>query len=244
MIPYMRANLRRKRRRWRAPTPSSRQSRDRPRPRRARPSSPTRRSTRFPIRWTWPRSTTPPIARRGRWPSRTCSTRASSPQQGRAVPARRVSRPPASTGRSWSPATDRCARTLEAEARERGIDCASSAGFGATDAGVDAARGDPGVSLVRSRIAQPRADRGRGARPPIAAMDTGGTRDIVHTGVTGLLSHDPTDSRATCAACDRRAAARARSARRARTRRHATFLGASVVERVEQVYRSLLPRAA
>lgn len=79
----------------------------------------------------------------------------------------------------------------------------------------------------------------------IAAMDTGGTRDIVHAGLTGLLSADPaafSDDLRTLAAD-----ARLRHAlgAQARIEAHATFAAPSVVERVEHVYRALLdPRAA
>ena len=79
----------------------------------------------------------------------------------------------------------------------------------------------------------------------IAAMNTGGTRDIVHAGLTGLLSAD-----ATAFATDLRRLftdERLRHAlgAQARVEAHATFAAASVVERVEQVYRALLsPRAA
>ncbi len=81
---------------------------------------------------------------------------------------------------------------------------------------------------------------------PIAAMDTGGTRDILHAGTTGLLSTDA-DGFARDLARARRRRAPARVARRgARAPTSAIrFAAASVVERVEQVYRSLLrPRAA
>ena len=80
---------------------------------------------------------------------------------------------------------------------------------------------------------------------PIAAMNTGGTRDIIDPGVTGLLS----DSVAGFANDLRRLAAdeRLRGALGAAARAdvHHRFSSVSVVERVEQVYRSLLlPRAA
>ena len=80
---------------------------------------------------------------------------------------------------------------------------------------------------------------------PIAAMNTGGTRDIIDPGVTGLLS----DNVAEFANDLRRLAAdeRLRGALGAAARAdvHHRFSSVSVVERVEQVYRSLLlPRAA
>ena len=80
---------------------------------------------------------------------------------------------------------------------------------------------------------------------PIAAMHTGGTGDIIQHRVTGLLSTDPQAFGRDLAelAADERLRATLGSA--ARTDVHARFSATSVVERVEQVYRSLLtPRAA
>ena len=80
---------------------------------------------------------------------------------------------------------------------------------------------------------------------PIAAMDTGGTRDILHAGTTGLLSSDPTGFARDLArlAADERLRASIGAAARADVR--VRFAAPSVVERVEQVYRSLLePEAA
>jgi glycogen synthase len=80
---------------------------------------------------------------------------------------------------------------------------------------------------------------------PIAAMDTGGTRDILHAGTTGLLSSDPTGFARDLArlAADERLRASIGAAARADVR--VRFAAPSVVERVEQVYRSLLdPQAA
>ena len=80
---------------------------------------------------------------------------------------------------------------------------------------------------------------------PIAAMDTGGTRDILHAGTTGLLSSDPTGFAQDLArlAADERLRASIGAAARADVR--VRFAAPSVVERVEQVYRSLLePEAA
>jgi glycosyltransferase involved in cell wall biosynthesis len=80
---------------------------------------------------------------------------------------------------------------------------------------------------------------------PIAAMDTGGTRDILHPGTTGLLSSDVEGfarDLARLAGDDR---LRASIGAAARADVHVRFAAPSVVERVEQVYRSLLrPRAA
>ena len=80
---------------------------------------------------------------------------------------------------------------------------------------------------------------------PIAAMDTGGTRDILHAGTTGLLSSDPVGFAQDLArlAADERLRASIGAAARADVR--VRFAAPSVVERVEQVYRSLLePQAA
>lgn len=80
---------------------------------------------------------------------------------------------------------------------------------------------------------------------PIAAMDTGGTRDIVKAGLTGLLSTDPAGFAADLRRLFLDAAYRAALGSQARIETHAHFSAASVVERVEQVYRGLLaPRAA
>jgi glycogen(starch) synthase len=80
---------------------------------------------------------------------------------------------------------------------------------------------------------------------PIAAMATGGTRDILHAGTTGLLSATPDEFARDLArmAADDRLRASLGAAARADVR--VRFAAPSVVERVEQVYRSLLqPQAA
>jgi glycosyltransferase involved in cell wall biosynthesis len=80
---------------------------------------------------------------------------------------------------------------------------------------------------------------------PIAAMDTGGTRDIIQPGVTGCLS---TDIEGLARDVERLTAderLRAALGAAARAEARARFATPSVVERVEQVYRSLLrPSAA
>lgn len=80
---------------------------------------------------------------------------------------------------------------------------------------------------------------------PIAAMNTGGTRDIIEPGVTGLLSADReafSRDLARLAGDDRLRASLGAAARRDA---HTKFSAPSVVERVEQVYRTLVgPRAA
>jgi glycosyltransferase involved in cell wall biosynthesis len=80
---------------------------------------------------------------------------------------------------------------------------------------------------------------------PIAAMDTGGTRDIVQHRVTGLLSSDAQGFARDLAelAADERL--RHALGHAAELDVHARFSATSVVERVEQVYRQLLePEAA
>ena len=80
---------------------------------------------------------------------------------------------------------------------------------------------------------------------PIAAMDTGGTRDIVRHGATGLLSTDPAGFARDLERLFTDERLRAALGSRARVQAHASFSAESVVERIEQVYRSVLePRAA
>ena len=80
---------------------------------------------------------------------------------------------------------------------------------------------------------------------PIAAMDTGGTRDIIHPGLTGLLSADAGSFSQDLARLYGDARLRASLGAQARVEARSRFAAPSVVERVEQVYRSLLlPRAA
>jgi glycosyltransferase involved in cell wall biosynthesis len=79
---------------------------------------------------------------------------------------------------------------------------------------------------------------------PIAAVDTGGTRDIVTPRVTGLLSADPEGFARDLAelAHDRTLAASLGAAARADV--HERFAATTVVARIEQVYRRLVrPRA-
>jgi glycosyltransferase involved in cell wall biosynthesis len=80
---------------------------------------------------------------------------------------------------------------------------------------------------------------------PIAAMDTGGTRDILKPGDTGLLSSTPDGFARDLAALAADAHLRARLGSAAQADVHVRFSAGSVVERVEQVYRALLlPSAA
>jgi glycogen(starch) synthase len=80
---------------------------------------------------------------------------------------------------------------------------------------------------------------------PIAAMDTGGTRDILQAGQTALLSTDSDGLAADLArlAADERL--RAQLGLAARHDVHARFAAPTIVEQIERVYRSLvLPQAA
>ena len=80
---------------------------------------------------------------------------------------------------------------------------------------------------------------------PIAAMDTGGTRDILQPEVTGLLSRDVDGFARDLARLDRDERLRAAISWAARADVHTRFSAISVVKQVEQVYRGLLePMAA
>jgi glycosyltransferase involved in cell wall biosynthesis len=80
---------------------------------------------------------------------------------------------------------------------------------------------------------------------PIAAMDTGGTRDIVHHGLTGLLSKTPEEFARDLGRLFSDEHLRTALGSQARIEAHSAFASSSVVERIEQVYRSVLePRAA
>ena len=80
---------------------------------------------------------------------------------------------------------------------------------------------------------------------PIAAMDTGGTEDIVTHEETGLLSKDPAGFARDLARLSGDERLRASLGARARQDARARFSADSVVNRIEQVYRSLLlPEAA
>ena len=79
---------------------------------------------------------------------------------------------------------------------------------------------------------------------PIAAMDTGGTRDILVPGVTGLLSQDVAGFSRDLARLAADAALRSALGAAARADVHRRFAASSVVERVEQVYRTLLTPGA
>ncbi len=80
---------------------------------------------------------------------------------------------------------------------------------------------------------------------PIAAMNTGGTRDILQHQVTGLLSDDAAGFARDLAALASDDRLRAALGAAARTHAHTHFAAPSVVARVEHVYRQLLvPQAA
>jgi glycosyltransferase involved in cell wall biosynthesis len=80
---------------------------------------------------------------------------------------------------------------------------------------------------------------------PIAAMQTGGTGDILRSGVTGLLSQTPAELARDLARLAHDERLRAALGHAARDDVRARFSTASVVDRIEQVYRGLLrPEAA
>ncbi|MEZ5316041.1 MAG: glycosyltransferase family 4 protein [Vicinamibacterales bacterium] len=79
---------------------------------------------------------------------------------------------------------------------------------------------------------------------PIAAMDTGGTRDILHPGETGLLSRDPDGFARDLARLVADEWFRVKLGTAARADVRVRFSADSVVARVEQVYRGLLPQRA
>ena len=74
---------------------------------------------------------------------------------------------------------------------------------------------------------------------PIAAMDTGGTRDIVEHGVTGLLSASPEGLAADVRRLRQDEALRRRLAEAARGKMEREFDAAAVVVRVEVLYMEL-----
>ena len=74
---------------------------------------------------------------------------------------------------------------------------------------------------------------------PITAMDTGGTRDIVEPGVTGLLSSTPQELAADVQRLRRDEPLRRSLAEAARRKVEREFEAAAVVERIECLYREL-----
>jgi glycosyltransferase involved in cell wall biosynthesis len=75
---------------------------------------------------------------------------------------------------------------------------------------------------------------------PIAAMNTGGTTDILQHGVTGLVADDVAAFSRALATLANDAPLRARLGAAAVADVHARFSAPAVVERIEQVYRRLL----
>lgn len=136
--------------------------------------------------------------------------------------------------------------SLEAEARARGIEIRMLGWLSRTDtlawmrhATLLAFPSYGPESLSRVLL------EAAGLGVPIAAMETGGTRDILHHGTTALLSTTVeafADDLARLAGDSR---LRADLGAAARADVHARFNAETVVEQIEQVYRSLLlPRAA
>ena len=79
---------------------------------------------------------------------------------------------------------------------------------------------------------------------PIAAMNTGGTSDVIGDGETGLLSNSPAELAEHIRRLRNDSSLRARLGESARRRAEALFDAPSVVARVETLYRALLERAA
>jgi glycogen synthase len=77
---------------------------------------------------------------------------------------------------------------------------------------------------------------------PIAAMDTGGTRDIISQDETGLLSRSPGDLAADVSRLRTDERLRQRLGSAARRRAEERFDAAAVVARVDDLYRELLER--
>ena len=75
---------------------------------------------------------------------------------------------------------------------------------------------------------------------PIAAMDTGGTRDVIVPGETGLLSTSPAGLAADVAGLVADPVLRGRLGAAAKARVRATFATAAVVARVGALYDALI----
>jgi glycosyltransferase involved in cell wall biosynthesis len=135
---------------------------------------------------------------------------------------------------------------LETEARERGIDVRWLGWLGRTEAltwmrhATILAFPSYGPESL-SRVLLEAAALG----VPIAAMDTGGTGDILRAGTTALLSTTADDFAADLARLDGDERLRDRLGEAARTDVRARFSAPTIIEQIERVYRSLLlPRAA
>jgi glycogen synthase len=81
-------------------------------------------------------------------------------------------------------------------------------------------------------------------RVPIAAMDTGGTRDIIEDGITGLLSSSPEGLAGDVRRLRHDAPLRKALAEAARRKVEREFEASSVVQRIETLYRELTATAA
>jgi glycosyltransferase involved in cell wall biosynthesis len=135
---------------------------------------------------------------------------------------------------------------LERDARARGIDLRMLGWIGRTDtlswmrhATMLAFPSYGPESLSRVLI------EAAGLGVPIAAIATGGTRDILHAGTTALLSTTVEAFAADLARLAREEPLRAQLGAAARQDVHTRFATSSVVAQIEGVYRSLLlPRAA
>ena len=135
---------------------------------------------------------------------------------------------------------------LEAEARERRIDLRVRGWLGRAEAlawmrhaAILAFPSYGPESLSRVLI------EAAALGAPIAAMDTGGTRDILRTEVTGLVSADASAFARDLGRLAADAALRAALGAAARDDVRTRFAAPSIVAQVEGVYRSLLlPRAA
>jgi glycosyltransferase involved in cell wall biosynthesis len=135
---------------------------------------------------------------------------------------------------------------LEAEAKQRQIDVRLLGWLGRTEALswmrhatmlAFPSYGPESLSRVLLEAA--------GLGVPIAAMDTGGTRDILHAESTGLLSTDVESFARDLARLAADPALRASLGQAARLDVHVRFNASTVVEQIERVYRSLLlPQAA
>jgi glycosyltransferase involved in cell wall biosynthesis len=135
---------------------------------------------------------------------------------------------------------------VEREARERGVDLRLLGWLGRTEALAwirhatmlaFPSYGPESLSRVLLEAA--------GLGVPIAAMETGGTRDILRGGTTALLSTNVEDFARDLARLAQDQALRHALGSAARSDVHARFHAPTIVEQIERVYRSLLlPLAA
>jgi glycosyltransferase involved in cell wall biosynthesis len=135
---------------------------------------------------------------------------------------------------------------LEAEARDRNVDIRLLGWLGRTDALTWMRHAEmlafPSYGPESlSRVLLEAAALG----VPIAAMETGGTGDILRSGTTALLSKTTDDFADDLARLAGDEALRAQLASAARVDVHARFSASTIIEQIERVYRSLLtPQAA